>query len=695
TVLSSEAIEKRNLSEISDYANALPGVSLIDSGVGYKRVFIRGLAVLVDRQVMTSTYLGSLPLSSIARGSSVDLKLVDIERIEVLKGPQGTLYGSSAMSGTLRYIPETPDLNNIEGSIDMDIATLAESDDISHSMTGVLNLPLVDDTLALRVAAYQFEDAGYVDVVGSSEMDAIALATGAEVREEKDANSITTKGLRTSLLWQTNDQLRINLTLGTQQQESKGTNLVMTALEPLQTQAMETGKEGRERNVDYANLQINYDLGWASLTSASSMLSVDANESENTHHVFVGIYVPYSAARFDFPGSTDIMTQEIRLASQLEGPWQFVGGLYYEDVELISGYRSTWQGNDDLMSPDAAAAPVPGFYASQTTYTDYQQQAFFGEVSYQFNPTLELTVGGRHFDYDREDEVVPDGKGLYESPASLVDSSEKGQVYKANLSYTPNDDTLLYALWSEGFRLGRGQTLPPASLCDVDNNGLLDHTDAPLKDQLDSDSTENFELGAKFTLLENRLTLKTAVYRTNWKDIVGQTINTTPECHSTIQSNVGEARSDGAEVEISYLMSPALKMDFALAYNDARYTTATSPTVAVGGDLPFSPDITVNLGLEYNFDLSGNPVFIRTDVNYFDEVAYLSSTNSPFPPLNNYTQVSLRAGVTVDQWELAIYGSNLLNENNFITYSESYSDGTYSGSRLRPRKLGLQIKYNF
>ncbi|MDB4309258.1 TonB-dependent receptor, partial [Porticoccaceae bacterium] len=556
-------------------------------------------------------------------------------------------------------------------------------------------LPLVDDTLALRVAAYNFEDAGYIDVVGSPEMDAIAVLTGAEVRVEEDANSITTKGLRTSLLWQANDQLDINLTLGTQQQESKGTNLIMTALEPYQFQAMETGKEGNETDVNYANLQIDYDLGWASLTSASSMLSVDADKNENTHHIFVEVYLPYSAARWDTSVSTDILAQEIRLASQLEGPWQFVGGLYYEEVERSREYQSTWQGDDDLMSPDAAFAPVPGFYASETSYTDYQQQSFFGEVSYQFSPTLELTVGGRHFDYDREDEVVPDGKGFYESQASLVDSSEKGEVYKANLSYTPNDDTLLYALWSEGFRLGRGQTVPSPSLCDVDNNGLLDHTGTPLKSQLNSDSTENFELGAKFTLLENRLTLNTAIYRTDWKDIVGVTIATTSECPFGISDNVGEASSEGAEVEISYLMSSALKVDLALAYNDARYTTVISPTVPSGGDLPYAPDVTVNLGLEYRFDLSGNPAFIRTDFNYFDDV--LASGQSLFLslPLDSYTQVSLRAGVTVEQWELALYGSNLLNEDSFLLYGDLYSDGTYTGPKLRPRKLGLQIKYSF
>ena len=158
---------------------------------------------------------------------------------------------------------------------------------------------------------------------------------------------------------------------------------------------------------------------------------------------------------------------------------------------------------------------------------DYEQKAIFGEVSYQFDEQWQLTVGGRYFDYDRVDTSTFRTEAAFGGSAlnSEEDLGETGDNFKANLSYTPNEDTLIYLQWSEGFRLGQGQSAPPPS-CDTDNNGKLDFTEGDITNRVEADTTENFELGGKFTLLDNRLTLNTALFRIDWSNLPVSITNT-------------------------------------------------------------------------------------------------------------------------------------------------------------------------
>ncbi|MDB9724457.1 TonB-dependent receptor [bacterium] len=699
TAISGDTIAKRGLLDLSDFAPALPGVSLLDTGAGDKRVFIRGLASVSDLQTLVSTYLGEIPLSTVAQGSA-DIRLVDIERIEVLKGPQGTLYGSGSLSGTLRYIPVAPNLDTTEGSIEVDFATLAESDDTSESFTGVFNAPLIDGVLGLRAAAYHFEDAGYTDYVSNAAIQKFAADTGNQVRVEKDANSVTTTGIRASLLWDISDELNVNLTLGTQDQEGSGSNYSFDDVGVYQVLALDADDGFRSSDTDYAGLVVSYDLGWAELVSSSSLLSTNRIFFEGSY-VFgdSASFGPTTAAYVD---DTDSVTQEFRLSSQLEGPIQYLAGLYYEDVERERLQEFVWQGVPftDTLGEYGTPGTEYGFTDNDgigfgdTSFLDYQQLALFGELSYQLNDALELTVGARHFDYDRED-VRVDAGGFYPSESPLVDSSQKGEIYKANLSFTPNDNTLLYLQWAEGFRLGRGQGLPDASACDVNNDGFLDHTGGRLEPDIGPDFTENVELGAKFTLLDNRLTLNATVYQMDWVDIPQVFFDTTDSCFNSITNNVGEVRSEGLELELNYLVTAALSVNLALTYNESEFTEVTDDAgVKVGEDLPHAPHSQANLGVEYSFDVSSYPAFIRTDINYIGEAESAVERNE-FLTNGDYINVGLRAGISIDQWELALYGSNLLNENTAVFYNLSKPFGRDLSGRLTPRKLGLNVKYAF
>jgi len=695
TALTGGTIAKRGFLDLSDFAPAVPGVAMLDFGPGDKRVFMRGLGSASDQQSLTNAYLGEIPLSTGGNGT-VDLRLVDIERIEVLKGPQGTQYGSGSLSGTLRYIPVAPNLDTMEGSIEVDFATFSESDDTSESFTGVFNAPLIDGVLGLRIAAYHFEDAGINDYVSNETIETFAAITGNQVKVEEDADSMTTTGIRASLLWDISDELNINLTLGTQDQELDGSNYSFDALGTYQGLALETKDDSRNNDADYASLVVNFDLGWAELTSSSTMLSTNLVYLRNTYP-FAPI-LSVGPTTQEFPSEVDSLTQEFRLSSQLEGPLQYLAGLYYEDIEREGGFEMLWHGvpfTDTVGAYGPAGAEYgyaanDGVFIRDSSTSDQQQFALFSELSYQLNEVLELTVGARHFDYDQSSEVAGSPDAVINSAASARGSSNKGQTYKANLSFTPNDNTLIYTQWSEGFRIGRAQNVPPASTCDVDNDGFLDHTSGRLVKELEPDVTENIELGAKFTLLDNRLMLNTTVYQMDWTNLPQVFRDTTDICFGSIFNNVGEVRSEGVEVELSYLVTEALSVDLALSYNESNFTKTTDDSsIEVGEELAFAPHSQANLGVEYRFDVSSYPMFIRTDINYRGEAESFTKIND-HPTNGDYINIGLRAGINIDQWELALYGNNLLNED-----AATFYDAADISGRLRPRKLGLNVKYAF
>ena len=237
---------------------------------------LRGLSLgRGDPQSTASAYLGEIPISSAV--NSFDVALVDIERIEVIKGPQGTLFGSNSLGGLVRTIPNAPNLNDISGNLKLDVSTQDESDDTNHSVTGVFNIPLIEDQLALRIAAYNFSEAGYIDIVSSPSEDAIAAATGATAIVKDDSNSSTNKGVRASLLWQPTENLEVGLIYGTQKNDVDNTAFSLASLSGYQVSYLNT-PDVQATDLEYSNLVIEYDFGWATLLSSSSVVNNETNK---------------------------------------------------------------------------------------------------------------------------------------------------------------------------------------------------------------------------------------------------------------------------------------------------------------------------------------------------------------------------------------------------------------------------------
>ncbi|MDB4077639.1 TonB-dependent receptor, partial [Porticoccaceae bacterium] len=691
SVLTEETITNRGLVSASDYLAAIPGVSYGEQGVTNNKIVIRGLAngnVTTDSSV--GTYLGEIPLGT----GIFDLKLVDIERVELLKGPQGTLYGSDAFSGVIRNVPVAPNLQEMQGNIKVDISSQSESDDYNNSVVAAFNIPLVTDQLALRVAAYRFDNAGYVDAVSSPLVESVAATTGSTVIIEDDIGGSTFTGVRAALLWAVNENLDVTFTLGTQEIDVEGSSVVRPDELGYEVNYLNV-EHGLVENVDfdYSNILIEYDLGWASLMSATSLFN--GTDSLNQNFFTESPEDNLGPVSLERNRETDRFVEEIRLNSKLDGPWQFLIGFFYEDLQLGDSLRNPWGGSVPYSTFGLTDLTNP-ILSHTEQETDLEQKALFGEVSYAFNPQWEITVGGRYFDYESED-VVQDNLSVFNPVLNVtsVDASETGSIFKTNLSYRPNSDSLYYVQWSEGFRLGRGQTLPPANLCDTDSNGKLDFTDGDLVSQVDSDRTENFEIGAKFSLLDSRLTLNTAFFTIDWMDLPSQIINTNSTdtggtCPSTISitNNIGEASSKGVEIEANYLVTQQLAINLSASYIEAEWEDTTGITAEPGESLSLSPNTNASLSVQYDFDLTEYPAFVRTDVSYVGEYENSFQADN-YGTAGDYVNVKLRLGVNVENWSFALYGDNLTNDKGLILNSP------FSKYGQAPRKIGFQTSYAF
>ena len=351
SVLSQETIGKKNLVGMNDYLRTLPGVNMIDYGVGQNAIIIRGVSA--DPQLegfntgtTVGVYFGEAPVSGYALGNTSDIKLVDIERVEVLKGPQGTLYGSGSLAGTVRNIPVAPKIDDFEGRISIGLSDTNGTGDMNSEVKGVLNLPLVDDRLAMRLVAYRYENDGYIDNIAGSDSQTVANALSVNAShlavDEDDVGASGYDGFRISTLFQVTEDLSVSLSYLNQDLEQQGlpeSNLDLGRFKQARLRLGDVigGRERLANGIEVVNFHIEYDLSWASLISSSSWLEEELHRHRDIGSFFGGIPFPQVTG-----SNAEVFAEELRLSSRLDGPVQFVAGLYYEDSDTSFTELSYW-----------------------------------------------------------------------------------------------------------------------------------------------------------------------------------------------------------------------------------------------------------------------------------------------------------------------------------------------------------------
>ncbi len=717
-VISPQDIEKRSLVGMEDYLRSVPGVNEINRGVSDSSIVIRGITGSPESENFSSgatvaTYFGETPITGaggyIAGG--IDVRPVDLERIEVLRGPQGTSFGSASLSGALRLIPKSPDLDRFSAKVAGAYSDTSGRGSGNNMIQGIVNIPLAASKLGIRVVGYRFYDSGVYRNIAGIDPATLAIAdrwnVGDVVRgfTKDGVGDMESTGGRFSALWKATDNLSFALQVLTQKIAQNGSPIATTgeyeqARFPVAARRRVDGspEDYRESNIDLYNLVVNYDLSWAVATATASRTDSAVSPLLST-----------SVSPFPFTSATysDVKSfaAETRLASRLDGPFQFLGGLFYQDIDSPNTQYADWPGT-------AATNPLPllGLITTdplvrEDTTRKVTERAIFGEVSYDLSDSLTATLGGRHFDYDRSEYVLQEG-GFFGRPfgsgvPSNIKLDEGDQTFKANLSYRPTDRSLFYASWSQGFRLGRPAPGANPVLCDPNGDGLIDGTGVTIAStrEISSDYLDSYEVGTKLALFDRRMSVDAAAYRLEWNDVPVLVFLDTAaglQCSRvTYTANAGAARSQGVEFQTSTLIVDGLRVDLGFGYVEAELTKdAPALRAPRGSRLPGAPRVNANLGLQYDFWIAGHGAFVRADSLYAGEF-YGDLLQTPGLKAGGYVKIDARAGIRLGQFSAELFARNLTNRNDFTWRGTIGGTNPFFGYRLRPRTVGIQLTYTF
>ena len=695
TAIASDSLEKAQVEGFEDYIKLVPGLTSVSSGPGQSQMVIRGLNAerIVHNQPQTRSlvglYIDDMPIS--VAGFNPDLGVVDIERIEVLRGPQGTLYGSSSMAGTVRIITKRPDTEEVSGYVGSDVSWTKDGD-MNWGLKGSVNIPFTDN-IAMRASTYTNEKGGFIDNVAPG-------------FEEKDYNSSSTFGGKFQLGFY-GDKLEAVATVMYNDLESDGqpdeyipnpSDPQVSAIDD-ELQTIKVVQDEYDQEFLGFSLNIDYDMGSVILTSATSVFDVEIDKHlDDTFRVraVTPIVAPFSD--YQAQETLDTVIQELRLASNNESKWQWVIGAYYESNERefvqtqpTPGLNAFFQGPmggppfcPSLTSTCFGAVADSVFDGRTTIETD--QYAVFGEATYSFTDALRLKLGFRYFDY--ESDVFLFGSGVANGGVSIDENTikEDDWVPKVELTYDISEDHLVYASFSEGFRLGGVNGFVPVA-CGPELVSL----GAGLGEPFESDSVTNYEVGAKTAWMDNRLIANVTVYRNEFEDI--QT-NITLACGFSHFLNAGELENTGIEGDFMFQASEELLFRVGFSYVDSEVTEGIPMVNVKGDEPPYVPDFTASGGVEYGVPVRDGFGFIRTDVRYVASSSNEFSSDPSRSTLPSYTIVDLTLGYEINDWGFSLFAKNLFNDE-VITNIDPDRVQPDQLSRGIPRTVGLSVKREF
>ena len=687
TAITGADLQRTAATEFVDFATRVPNLSFGYTGDG--RLNARGIAIRgISGSGTTGFYIDDMPLQE-----GISPLVLDVERIEVLRGPQGTLYGAQSMGGTIRLVTRQPQLGETFGDLHVSVSDTDEGD-VNYAVDGSVNLPL-GDKAALRAAAYFDEKSGFFDRVYSDP------ANPGETQVNENINDATIYGgqLALSLLPTENFDIGVNIWY----QNTDESNPPFADFEPgnfVQERPFNVDEPAEDEWVNY-NLTLTWDAGPGEFVSSTSYLDRDVFEVEEDSTAvsfFAGLFgfipagslVPVSGPQtFDY----QTFAQEIRFASDFEGPFQFVAGLFYLDEDLTA-----------TLGP----IPVPNAAGGGNAVDDFgsfvvnlgtEQSALFGELYYDLTDRLTMTVGGRLFDIEVSDNSVFGGFffNFVGANATPGVQTEDGFTPKIQLDYDVNDDMLVYASAAEGFRRGGVNPVPISPACEPELAALgLSFDDTT---SFESDSLWNYELGAKSTLAGGRMTLNGSVFFIDWEDIQ-QPFNL-GTCGSRFTSNAGGAEVSGFEIELNLQATDSFWLSVGAGYTDAEISEAT-PEVPfqVGDPINQVPEWSFATSVDYSFAVfGGREAFIRGDYRYVDEsFSFNIVEDASIEPLvrDSYELLDLRTGIQLGNTELALFVKNALNEEANLADTIPVLFG--SQPRIvtnRPRTIGIELRTDF
>lgn len=621
-------------SQLADFLKSAPGVGIIDNQSGQQNIQIRGINSTFGNAVV-GYYLDELPFTLVGNTQLPDVRTYDLDRVEVLRGPQGTLYGDGSLGGTIRILTYDPNLSEFDSNIDL-TGSSTSGGDSNYAAKGMLNMVMKEDVAGLRLVASEESFGGWID----------NTATG-----EKDQNERDISNFRGKFRWVPTDKLDIILSAWHTSADAVGDALAkddMTTADPVPTYDTE---------YDLFGATVRYSFDSVDLVSATSYMDYAADS------------VTWIAGLFEFSDLTDqdIFSQEVRLASTGNDAFRWTAGLFYRSMD-----RHT-------------IALLPAFAITQDINLESDSYAAFGEGTWtMLDSKLDLTLGLRYFEDDRlyQEDVDPFLLDLIQSVDPTFDGTTEETFDNVsprfNAAYRFTDDWNMYVNVAEGFRTGQPQ--PALSL------GLAALFGVSIPSGIEPETMWSYEVGTKTMLMDGRAMFEAAVFYNDWEDLQVPIV-VTPQVRALV--NGGTGASKGVEAAFTVNAAEGLTLSFAGGYTDAEFTEAV-PGINIndGDQIPNVPEFTLSASSTYRWPLTSSlGGFVYGAAQYSSELtdALNFATDS-----DSYTRVDMRLGVEAQIWSAYLFADNLLDEDAAIT--PYYQGPAGPATRLRPLTIGLQLR---
>ena len=778
TAISGSTLEQAGIQEVAQLAQSVAGVDFTDkgpfSGISGANLIIRGLnsdatGWLIGEATpivpAVATYVDDTPLF-------VNLRLEDLDRVEILRGPQGTLYGSGSLGGTIRFVEHAPDLSGFDARMEVTASktddTAAPNDDV-HLM---VNIP-VSDTLAIRANASQTYDAGYINQPNLYALNSAGAPTAAQpgnlfsppvIYGKTHVNDYKYYTGRIAALWQPGDALHAQLSYYYQLGTAGGFPYIaqspLAYTQPIAalTQYLgppnelqlypatlpagitrlsnaDNGPDTTRDEVNLVALDLEYDLGFATMTSSSSWAHhVDKTVTDETaEYLNFGFYQsaygqnPRSYVVGDEGLDDKNWAQEFRLASKLGGNIDWLAGLFYrnEDTYILENDYTPGglayydacepiygQGNDVTASPcgygQALYAPGPTQYIDglpivaddayiSSFYTKFTDLALYGEVTSHLTSDWTVTGGMRVFRQTVSETQV--NAAFFQGPIAVTDLSSgdswRKATWKLNTAYHIDPNNLLYATWSQGFRRGGVNALPA-----VEYEVSPPYMTPPALRQISPDTADNYEIGAKGTIA-SRLRYSAAIYDIQWHNIQ-EGVDLTPFVLPGA-ANIGDGYSRGVELELEAVLTQHLSARLGYTYDHTKLTSisalfaanASFPSTPPGGPLPGTPLNSIAGSLEYgNVFLGGGEWRYAISAHYQSSV--LPALSETVPTVSGFTMLDTRLSYSRAHWVASLFCNNVTNTLGITSYQDPAQFGNRAQAIIStPRTVGLTIGYSF
>lgn len=748
TAITGAAIEAAGITDKVDLAHSLAGINVTDKGafggVNGSSLIIRGLnsdstsGEFVQSSPIVqpvATYVDDTPLF-------FNLRLQDLDHVEILRGPQGTLYGSGSLGGTIRYVQNAPNLHGFDAGAEAGVSDTAHSHGVNWDVNGMLNLP-IGETLALRLNAGYTQEAGFINQPQLYVLDSTGAPTSTQpgnllsppqTRGQTAVNSNLYRTARAALLWKPSDDFHAQLSYHHQQSSADGYPYAAPIYGLGALSSTDNIPATTNDTVDLAALTLEFELGFATLTSNSSW----ADHKNTTVGDVTSLYDNFPFYPLLYGSNPRVLVvghqgfsdkpwaQEIRLASKGDKSTEWVVGAFYKsektsivENDFYPGYLDYFNacvpvyGAGDGVTPSQCGigetAYTPGQPPAtingipivkdqayignfQTKYTDL---AGFGEYTWHFAPSWSVTGGARIF---RQTVSQSQQTGLlFDGPDFISNEAQSGTwrkaLWKANLAYRVDDSNLVYATWSQGFRRGAVNGLPPTQV-----GPPLYQTPAGLY-KVNPDTADNYEIGAKGTVW-NSFRYSAAIYDIQWHNVQESAFLTPLAIPGAI--NAGNAYSRGVEAELFDRLTDHVSAQLNYTYDQTKLTSysalalagLTVPPPPAGTPLPGTPKNSASVALEYGHVPVGEGEF-RIGASAHYQSSQLPALSATIPIVAGYTTVGARAAYSTSHWTTTLHVDNLTNQIGVNSYTDPVQWGrNYQALVSRPRTIGLTVSYS-